>query len=271
MKAMNSLHATLRTSERVYSSPKSTLYRGVWGNRPVAIKQIPRRFCVMDPSGRSLESSALEELQGCRHVVRHFQTSYEKDSVFIMMEWIQGQHLKQHIQGRKQPLPEERVRDIVRQIATFLCCCQKKNLIYADMKPENVLISADGEIRVVDFGCTRDAQQAPKAYMGTPIYFPPEMFGKVLLPEHDVWGLGMVAYYLACGRHPFLACDPTPSLEFPTVEYSIVNNPLHFQHPAWALWSPEGIYFMQRLLQKDPIHRPTISAVLRMPWLDAAN
>lgn len=252
--------------EKMYTSTKSIVYRGVWKDRPVAIKQIPRRYCVMDPCGRSMESKVLQQLQGCHHVVQYYHTVYDTDDIYIVMEWVYGQQLKY----LEKPLAEKKVRFLVHQIATFLHCCSRKNMIYADMKPENILLDATGRIRIVDFGCTRHVDDVPECYMGTPIYFPPEMFDKILLPEHDVWGLGVLAYFLACGRHPFLAADPKDfsSLDFSTVEHGILHQPLTFHHAVWNEWSPEGISFLQRLLEKDPEQRPTISRVLQLPWLN---
>lgn len=180
----------IRGSERMYSCNKSSIYRGVWDGHDIAIKHIPRRFCVMDNMGKSVESKFLQVMQDCNRVVRHIDTIYEEDDIYIVMDWVRGRDMRRHMQMMTGPLSEIRVRDIVFQVAIFLKACNRKGLVYADTKLENIMIEPTGGTKIIDFGCTRSIHNAPMCYMGTPLYFSPEMFDMVLSPSHDVWGPG---------------------------------------------------------------------------------
>lgn len=256
----------IRGSERMYSCNKSSIYRGVWDGHDIAIKHIPRRFCVMDNMGKSVESKFLQVMQDCNRVVRHIDTIYEEDDIYIVMDWVRGRDMRRHMQMMTGPLSEIRVRDIVFQVAIFLKACNRKGLVYADTKLENIMIEPTGGTKIIDFGCTRSIHNAPMCYMGTPLYFSPEMFDMVLSPSHDVWGLGVVAYYIACGNHPFLMGASSLTKDISLIRSSILGSPLHFQQRVWLEWSEDGKDLIKGMLQKDPVMRLTMDEVLSHPW-----
>jgi serine/threonine protein kinase len=257
------------SAQKVFSCQKSILYRADWRGTTAAIKHIPRRYCVMNNMGMSMESMALQQLQVSSRAVRHFQTVYEEDDVYIVMEWVHGQNIKEYMEGLDKPLTEQQVKYMLYRITEFLHTCNRQGLIYGDIKPENIIIQPTGSIRFVDFGCTRSIHSATKCYMGTPIYFPPEMFDKIFLPAYDVWGLGVLAYYLACGSHPFIS-GPYSSHDIHTVRRAITETPLDLHHPIWKEWTEEGKAMVYQMLEKDPYMRPTIRNVYTHPWFDGA-
>lgn len=233
----------------------------------MAIKHIPRSFCVMNNMGMSLESIALQKLQMSPRVVKHFETVYEEEDIFIIMEWVHGHNIKQYIEQQQRPLTEKKVKFILSRIAEFLKTCNQNGYIYGDIKPENIMIQPSGTIKVVDFGCTRNIHTVLNSYMGTPIYFPPEMFDKIFLPAYDVWGLGVLAYYLACGSHPFIR-EPYSAHNLQTVRNAIFETSLDFRHPVWKEWSEDGKALIFQMLEKDPCIRPTIHSVYQDLWFD---
>lgn len=256
-------------SEKVFSCQKSALYRTEWRGNTVAIKHIPRPFCVMNSMGMSLESIALQRLQMSPRVVKHFDTIYEEDDVFIIMEWIHGHNIKQYVEGLERPLTEQKVKFILCRIAEFLRTCNHYGYIYGDTKPENIMIQPSGTVKVLDFGCTRNIHTIINYYMGTPIYFSPEMFDKVLLPAYDVWGLGILAYYMACGSHPFIN-EPYSSHNIESVRNAILDKSVSFHHPVWKEWSEDGKALILQMLEKDPCLRPTIHSIYHNLWHESS-
>jgi serine/threonine protein kinase len=234
----------------------------------VAIKHIPRRFCVIDSIGNSLESKALQLLQGYDNIPQHIDTFYEQDDVFIITEWIKGTNAKEYIERRRRPLSEHDVKNIVYQVANVLNICNQKFLIYGDTKAENVMIEPTGKVKMIDFGCTRTINSVKNCYMGTPIYFSPEMFDKIFIPEYDVWGLGILSYYLATGSHPFLDTFYYSKEEFPIIKDTILKKEITFLHPIWKEWSQDGIHLIRDMLEKDPFKRPSISHIYKHSWFD---
>ncbi|QIG60208.1 putative CDPK-related kinase 5 [Dishui Lake large algae virus 1] len=260
------MNALLSNSELIFKSSKSVVYRGTWKNNLVAIKQIPRRFCVMDQI--SLEVSAMQKLQEYENVVRFIDTVEYEDDIYIIMEWISGNNSKDYVKFREKPLTEQDVRNIIYQVASVLKNCNRLNLIYGDVKPENVMIERSGRVKLIDFGCTRPINSVRNCYMGTPIYFPPEMFDKIFVPQHDVWCLGLLAYYLACGEHPFITKYPG---DFDALKKTIMNAPFGFQNPVWKDWSVEGKEIITGMLYKDPLVRLSIGDVYKHRWFDKAS
>ncbi len=268
---MNHMATLLKNSEQVYVCSKSTIYRAEWKNRTVAIKHIPRRFCVLDNSGVSLEAKALWQLQGYDNIPQHIDTVYDYDDVYIITEWVKGLNAKDYVQSRKRPLSEMDVKKIIYQVAGVLKSCYNEKLIYGDTKAENVMIEPTGKVKMIDFGCSRPINSVRGCYMGTPICFSPEMFDKVFVPEYDVWGLGILTYYMACGSHPFIDILTYSKDDLPIIKNAVINREVQFLHPVWYEWSDEGKNLIREMLEKDPFKRPNISQVYKNQWLDSAN
>ena len=104
-------------------------------------------------------------------------------------------------------LRERQARKFARQIGSALDYCHKNNLVHRDLKIENILISATGNIKIIDFGLSNT--WAPDAQLSTfcgSLYFAaPELLNARVYtgPEVDVWSFGIVLYVLVCGKVPF--------------------------------------------------------------------
>lgn len=245
----------------VCKNGKSILYQATYKNNNVAVKYIPRRYAVVDEV--NLEVKALQQLQGNRNVVRYIDMIEQEKDIFIIMEWVNGMNLKQYVQGLAKPLTEYQVRDIIFQIVNVLYYCNSMNYIYGDVKPDNIMIQPSGTVKLVDFGCTRNIGKLGRNYLGTPLYFSPEMFDQIALPQYDVWGLGIVMYYLASGEHPFIK---EPPVDITDLKNKIMDTQLEFKSPVWKEWSDDGLYLLLQLLEKDPFKRPSINYVHHNNW-----
>ncbi len=118
---------------------------------------------------------------------------------FIVMEYINGKTLKQLIKENGR-LSFEKTLNIVLQITEALECVHKNNIIHRDIKPDNIMITEDNIVKVMDFGTVTNSNKI----MGSVHYFSPEQAkGNVVDCRTDIYSLGIVVYEMVTGRVPY--------------------------------------------------------------------
>jgi len=131
---------------------------------------------------------------------------------YIVMEYAEGQNLKQLIRVRGS-FEVDAALDIMIEVCKGIGYAHRAGLIHCDVKPQNILITPDNSIKVVDFGIARaftDAtpQEREDMVWGSPHYFSPEVAsGHSPTPASDVYSLGVVTFELLTGRLPFIGSD----------------------------------------------------------------
>jgi serine/threonine-protein kinase len=157
------------------------------------------------------EVSALAQL---RHpnIVAVYEVGEVNGSAFFSMEYAPNGTLAAKVRSGPLPFPEAAV--LVGKLAEATEAAHRLGVLHRDIKPANVLIAADGDPKLSDFGLARwvhrdDALTASGAVMGTPSYMPPEQARgeKVVRPTADVYGLGATLYECLTGRPPFRGAD----------------------------------------------------------------
>jgi serine/threonine protein kinase len=123
---------------------------------------------------------------------------------YLVMDLVEGQSLEQIL--AKGSLPFPRVCSWGAEVATALAVAHSKGIIHGDVKPANILIAADGRVKLTDFGMARlashDTLNAP--LLGTPAYWCPEqILGKAQDARSDLFSLGVVLYEMLTGLRPF--------------------------------------------------------------------
>ena len=131
----------------------------------------------------------------------------DSGSAFLVMELVPGDSLAKILEDRKF-LSAAEVLDIVAQTARALYAAHQEGLVHRDVKPGNLLITPDGQVKITDFGIARVADQvsltATGQVMGTVQYLAPEQAtGKPATPSTDIYSLGIVAYEALVGKRPF--------------------------------------------------------------------
>lgn len=141
-----------------------------------------------------------------QNIVSVYDVGVENDINYIVMEYIDGVTLKELIKNRA-PFENEETFGVAIQISTALSHAHKNNIIHRDIKPQNILVTTGGIVKVTDFGIARAATVATTTNtnaMGSVHYFSPEQArGKYVDVRSDIYSLGIVMYEMATGQIPF--------------------------------------------------------------------
>ena len=199
--------------DRIGTGGMATVYRGldtVLG-RTVAIKTMLPQYAT-DPSFAARfkqEAQAAAALQS-PYIVQVYDWGKDEDTYYIVMEYLRGTDLKSGIR-RHGALDPRKVAQIGSQIAQALSVAHKHDIIHRDIKPQNIMVQPDGNIKVMDFGIARAKNShltTDNSVLGTAHYVSPEQTtGKELGPTTDIYSLGIVMYEAATGKVPFEGDD----------------------------------------------------------------
>ena len=197
----------------VYKARQRTL------NRVVALKLTlaGARATAAEIKRFHTEAKAAATLQHPNVVAIHEVGEHEGQHYFSM-DYIEGKSLADVI--RRTPLSAERAARYVKIIAEAIHYAHQRGILHRDLKPHNVLIDAEDEPRITDFGLARQIEvdsdlTVSGLALGTPSYMPPEQAGgrrKEIGPASDVYSLGAILYDLLTGRPPFRADTPLDTL-----------------------------------------------------------
>ena len=179
--------------------------------RPVAVKVLFPEFAA-DPSFVERFRREAQAAANLSHpnIVGVYDWGREESTYYIVMEYVEGKSLSQVIR-KEGPLPASRVVEIAEGIASALGFAHKGDVVHRDMKSGNVIISANGQVKVADFGIAtaisgnNDANLTQTgAVMGTATYFSPEQAqGLTVDGRSDLYSLGVVMYEMLTGTPPF--------------------------------------------------------------------
>ncbi len=195
--------------DKVGTGGMAIVYRGldeVLG-RTVAIKTMLPQYASEESFAMRFkqEAQAAAALQS-PYIVSVYDWGKDDDTYYIVMEYLRGTDLKSGIR-RHGALDPRKVAQIGSQIAQALSVAHKHDIIHRDIKPQNIMVQPDGNVKVMDFGIARAKNShltTDNSVLGTAHYVSPEQTqGHDLGPTTDIYSLGIVMYEAATGKVPF--------------------------------------------------------------------
>lgn len=194
------------------------------------------------------------------HISRLYEYIIMPDNVWLVLEYCGGEELLNFLVKFKGGIPIPLCTRLFSQLAGAVAYAHQLNCAHRDLKLENVLLDAEGNVKLGDFGFTRS--YLPRSFLetvcGTESYMAPEiLLRKKYLPEaSDVWSLGVILYALIYGKLPFDDDNATTS-----VNRIVEEDPVYYEVPQ------EGEFLVgivKKMLNKNPHNRPSAMDMLQL-------
>lgn len=228
-----------------------------------------------------LQKQILRELQFNRscnspHIVKYYGTFLNEElaSIFIAMEYCGGGSLEaiyKRVKARGGRIGEKVLGKIAEGVLSGLSYLHERRIIHRDIKPQNILLDTQGQVKLCDFGVSGEVVDSlATTFTGTSYYMAPERIqGQPYTVTSDVWSLGLTIMEVAQHRFPFLPenHEPLMPIELLTV---IVNMPapeLADEPSEGIKWSKSFRHFLLCCLEKDPRKRASPRQMLTHPWI----
>ncbi len=197
-------------------------------------------------------SMALSQSSPQQHIVSVLDYGADRDTHYLVMEFVQGQDLGQML-SQGGALPWEKALDFTRQTALALEHAHQLDIVHRDIKPSNIMIQSDGIVRVLDFGIARalnSPQLTVSGFVGSPHYAAPEQAtGRSVDIRADIYSLGVVLYRMLTGILPFQGDTP----------WAVVNRHLTSEPPPLEERCPDlpqpVIHLVRQAMAKRPDDR----------------
>ncbi len=179
--------------------------------RQVAIKLLDAKLVASaDPAGRDrfLKEGPTSASFSHRNAVTVFDAGEDKGDLYIVMELVDGPSLAEKL-AKKSPLAVDEATSIARQVLAALEAAHKVGIVHRDVKPANVLLAADGDAKLADFGIAKrfddleDSVTSAGTVVGTPRYLAPEQAqGKKVTLAADIYATGILLFEMLTGKTP---------------------------------------------------------------------
>jgi serine/threonine-protein kinase len=233
-------------------------------HRPHALRLLLPAFNADRTARKRFERGCeiLAAVQSHPNVIGYFEHGRIEGQWYCLMDYVEGSNLKE-LYARHDPLLTENVAQILLDMAAGLEHVHESGYLHLDFKPENVLVSRNASIRLVDFDLAQPLAGAPiklQKNPGTPAYMAPEQLqGRPIDQRVDIFAFGVTAYEMLTGRKPF------PGDDINEILYSQVDRP-DFASPRQL--NPDIPAALEKTILKcietDPNNRyPFISILVR--------
>ncbi|XP_029980099.1 serine/threonine-protein kinase SIK1 [Sphaeramia orbicularis] len=194
------------------------------------------------------------------HIIKLYQVMETKDMLYIVTEYAKNGEMFDHLTSNGR-MSEDEARKKFWQILTAVDYCHRHHIVHRDLKTENLLLDANMNIKLADFGFGNfyNAGEPLSTWCGSPPYAAPEVFeGKEYEgPQLDIWSLGVVLYVLVCGSLPF----DGPSL--PALRQRVTEG--RFRIPFFMSQDCENL--IRKMLVVDPAKRITVAQIKQHRWM----
>jgi serine/threonine-protein kinase len=223
-------------------------------NRVVAVKVLRPEY-AQDPAFLASFRQEAQAAANLTHpnIVTIYDVGQDGERYYIVMEHVEGRDLKTIIQ-EEAPFSIGRALDIAIDVCAGVGFAHRAGIVHCDVKPQNVLISPDGRVKVADFGIARAfstiVPREAETVWGTPHYFAPEQAaGEPPTPASDVYSIGIMLYEMLAGRLPF---DGPDHATLALMHMRDEPTPLHRLNPQVSLQLEQ---IVRKVLAKEPAAR----------------
>jgi serine/threonine protein phosphatase PrpC len=249
-----------RIVREIKGSSRSHIYLAVDGETGESVV-IKTPAVDMQQNPAALERFLMEEWIARRinspHVLKPCRQTRQRNYIYVVTEYIEGQTLAQWMIDNPKP-DLATVRGLIEQIARGLQAFHRLEMVYQDLKPDNIMIDATGTVKIIDFGATRVAGIMEVAtpitqinLLGSVAYAAPEYFlGENGSPRSDIFSLGVLAYQMLSGKLPYgaqVAKSRTKAAQRKLVYQSVLN-----EEREIPVWIDDAI---RKAVEPDPIAR----------------
>ncbi|OTA97828.1 hypothetical protein M434DRAFT_7459 [Hypoxylon sp. CO27-5] len=240
--------------------------KGSFGKVYLATHKLTNGSKVVLKSANKDDSNLAREIHHHRqfvhpHIARLYEIIVTETLVWLVLEYCPGDELYNYLLTHG-PLPTEKVQKIFTQLVGAVSYVHQQSCVHRDLKLENILLDKHENVKLVDFGFTREYEGKSnylQTFCGTICYSAPEMLkGEKYAGEKiDVWSLGVILYALLCGELPFDDDDD-----------NVTRTKILTEEPKYpAHLSPDAISLIKILLSKRPLLRPTLPEILSHAFL----
>ncbi|XP_047549690.1 serine/threonine-protein kinase SIK3 isoform X4 [Lutra lutra] len=194
------------------------------------------------------------------HIIRLYQVMETERMIYLVTEYASGGEIFDHLVAHGR-MAEKEARRKFKQIVTAVYFCHCRNIVHRDLKAENLLLDANLNIKIADFGFSNlfTPGQLLKTWCGSPPYAAPELFeGKEYDgPKVDIWSLGVVLYVLVCGALPF------DGSTLQNLRARVLSG--KFRIPFFM--STECEHLIRHMLVLDPSKRLSMEQICKHKWM----
>ncbi|XP_055752067.1 MAP/microtubule affinity-regulating kinase 4-like isoform X1 [Salvelinus fontinalis] len=241
---------------------KVKLARHILTGKEVAIKIIDKN--QLNPTSLQKLFREVRIMKGLNHpnIVQLFEVIETENTLYLIMEYASGGEVFDYLVSHGR-MKEKEARAKFRQIVSAVHYCHLKNIVHRDLKAENLLLDAESNIKIADFGFSNEFTMGNKldTFCGSPPYAAPELFQgkKYDGPEVDIWSLGVILYTLVSGSLPF------DGQNLKELRERVLRG--KYRVPFYMSTDCEGI--LRRFLVLNPTKRCTLEQIMNDKWINS--
>ncbi|KAK5622757.1 MAP/microtubule affinity-regulating kinase 3 [Crenichthys baileyi] len=243
---------------------KVKLARHVPTGREVAIKIIDKTQLNPTSLQKLLREVRIMKILNHPNIVKLFEVIETEKTLYLVMEYASGGEVFDYLVAHGR-MKEKEARAKFRQIVSAVQYCHQKHIVHRDLKAENLLLDADMNIKIADFGFSNEFTLGGKldTFCGSPPYAAPELFQgkKYDGPEVDVWSLGVILYTLVSGSLPF------DGQNLKDLRERVLRG--KYRIPFYMSTDCENL--LKRFLVLNPGKRGTLEQIMKDRWINGGD
>ncbi|XP_055496563.1 MAP/microtubule affinity-regulating kinase 3a isoform X1 [Leucoraja erinacea] len=243
---------------------KVKLARHILTGREVAIKIIDKTQLNPTSLQKLFREVRIMKCLNHSNIVKLFEVIETEKTLYLVMEYASGGEVFDYLVAHGR-MKEKEARAKFRQIVSAVQYCHQKQIVHRDLKAENLLLDADMNIKIADFGFSNEFTIGNKldTFCGSPPYAAPELFQgkKYDGPEVDVWSLGVILYTLVSGSLPF------DGQNLKELRERVLRG--KYRIPFYMSTDCENL--LKRFLVLNPSKRGTLEQIMKDRWINAGH